>query len=68
MEGGIFQAASGLTMASLITEITTFMTAVLGWLSSIIAYVAGEPLLLIFVMFVLVKIAMAVCRRWIPGL
>lgn len=55
-------------MATLLTSITTFMDSVLGWLSSIIAFVAGEPLLLIFVMFVLVKIAMRVCRKWIPGL
>ena len=64
----MFLTSSGLTLATLITDMTSLFTAVLGWLSSIIEFVAGEPLLMVFVLIVLVKIVVKICRKWIPGL
>lgn len=60
-------AATG-TLASLIADITTVFTAVLSWLNTIIAFVTDNPILMIFVLMVLVRIVVRICRRWIPGL
>lgn len=59
--------ASG-TLAALIADITTVFTAVLSWLNTIIVFVTDNPILMIFVLMVLVKIVVRICRRWIPGL
>lgn len=59
--------ASG-TLGSLIADITTVFTAVLSWLNTIIAFVTENPILMIFVLMVLVRIVVRICRRWIPGL
>lgn len=56
------------SLAAILADISTFLTSVLSWIGSVIDFVVGEPILMVFVMFVLVKIAMRVCRRWIPGL
>lgn len=56
------------TLADLIANITTVFTAVLSWLNTIIAFVTDNPILMIFVLMVLVKIVVRICRRWIPGL
>ena len=56
------------TLASLIADITTVFTAVLDWLNTIIGFVTDNPILMIFVLMVLVKIVVRICRRWIPGL
>lgn len=56
------------TLADLIADITTVFTAVLSWLNTIIAFVTENPILMIFVLMVLVKIVVRICRRWIPGL
>lgn len=59
--------ASG-TLAALIADITTVFTAVLDWLNTIISFVTNNPILMIFVLMVLVRIVTRICRRWIPGL
>lgn len=56
------------TLADLIADITTVFTAVLSWLNTIIAFVTENPILMIFVLMVLVRIVVRICRRWIPGL
>lgn len=56
------------TLAALIADITTVFTAVLSWLNTIIEFVTGNPILMIFVLMVLVSIVVRICRRWIPGL
>lgn len=65
MEGG---GTTAMTLASLITDITSVFTAVLSWLNTIIKFVTDNPILLIFVLMVLVSIVVRVCRKWIPGL
>lgn len=56
------------SLAALIADITTVFTAVLSWLNTIIEFVTGNPILMIFVLMVLVSIVVRICRRWIPGL
>ena len=56
------------TLAALIADITTVFTPVLGWLNTIIGFVTDNPILMIFVLMVLVRIVVRICRRWIPGL
>ena len=56
------------TLAALIADVTTVFTAVLGWLNTILEFVTGNPVLMIFVLMVLVRIVIRICRRWIPGL
>ena len=56
------------TLAALIADVTTVFTAVLSWLNTILEFVTGNPVLMIFVLMVLVSIVIRVCRRWIPGL
>lgn len=56
------------TLAALIADITTVFTAVLDWLNTIIVFVTDNPILMIFVLMVLVRIVVRICRRWIPGL
>lgn len=60
--------STAMTLASLITDITSVFTAVLSWLNTIIKFVTDNPILLIFVLMVLVSIVVRVCRKWIPGL
>lgn len=57
-----------MTLASLITDITSVFTAVLGWLNTILEFITGNPILLIFVLMVLVGMVVKICRKWIPGL
>lgn len=56
------------TLAALIADITTVFTAVLGWLNTVLEFVTGNPVLMIFVLMVLVTIVVRMCRKWIPGL
>ena len=56
------------TLAALIADITAVFTAVLSWLNTILEFVTGNPVLMIFVLMVLVRIVIRICRRWIPGL
>lgn len=61
-------AATAMTLASLISDITSVFTAVLGWLNTILEFITGNPILLIFVLMVLVRMVVKICRKWIPGL
>lgn len=56
------------TLAALIADITTVFTAVLDWLNTVLEFVTGNPVLMIFVLMVLVTIVVRMCRKWIPGL
>lgn len=57
-----------MTLSALITDITSVFTAFLSWLNTILEFVTGNPLLLIFVLMVIVSMVVRICRRWIPGL
>lgn len=57
-----------MTLDVLLTNLGTVFTSILSWLTDIISFVIENPILLIFVLLVIVKIVMRVCRKWIPGL
>ena len=56
------------TLAALIADVTTVFTAVLAWLNTVLEFVTGNPVLMIFVLMVIVRIVVRICRKWIPGL
>lgn len=60
-------AATG-TLAALLADVTTVFTSVLSWLNTVLEFVTGNPVMMIFVLLVIVRIVVRICRRWIPGL
>lgn len=56
------------TLAALLADVTTVFTSVLSWLNTVLEFVTGNPVLMIFVLLVIVRIVVRICRRWIPGL
>lgn len=61
------ESATG-TLAALLADVTTVFTSVLSWLNTVLEFVTGNPVLMIFVLLVIVRIVVRICRRWIPGL
>lgn len=57
----------GMTLASLITDMTAFVTGLLGWMNSLIGFVTGNPVLLVFLLISLAGIVIGIVRRWLPG-
>lgn len=56
------------TLAALLADVTTVFTSVLHWLNTVLEFVTGNPVMMIFVLLVIVRIVVRICRRWIPGL
>lgn len=56
------------TLAALLADVTTVFTSVLSWLNTVLEFVTGNPVMMIFVLLVIVHIVVRICRRWIPGL
>lgn len=56
------------TLAALLADVTTVFTSVLSWLNTVLEFVTGNPVMMIFVLLVIVRIVVRICRRWIPGL
>lgn len=51
------------TMASIIADIGSLFTAAMGWAQTVASTVAGNPLLLIFVLVPLVGLGIGIFRR-----
>lgn len=58
---------TGMTLATLLTDVGSFFTAMLGWVGSLIDFVEGEPVLLVFIIIALAAIVIRMARSWIPG-
>lgn len=56
------------TLAALLADVSTVFTSVLSWLNTVLEFVTGNPVMMIFVLLVIVRIVVRICRRWIPGL
>lgn len=56
------------TLAALLADVTTVFSSVLSWLNTVLEFVTGNPVMMIFVLLVIVRIVVRICRRWIPGL
>lgn len=61
-------STTAMTLTSLITSVTSVMTAFLGWLTTLIGFVSNNPILLIFVIMSIAMMVLRACKRWIPGL
>ena len=59
MEG----SATAMTMATLISDITSVFTAAIGWVGTVADTVAGEPLLLLGVIIGFVGLGVGLFRR-----
>lgn len=55
-------------MPTLIKNVGALVTAFTGWLSSILAFVTNQPLLLIFVLLAVLGAVLAKLKKWLPGL
>lgn len=54
-------------ISGFLTEVGALFTQILSWLSSVIDVVESEPILLVFVAIVVVRMCIGIVRRWIPG-
>lgn len=55
------------TISTFLTEIAALFTQILTWLGAVIDVIEAEPILLIFVAIVVVRMVIGIVRRWIPG-
>lgn len=61
-------AGTTMTLENVISSVSSVFTAILGWLTNTLTFLTDNPILLIFVVLVIAKIVMRICRKWIPGL
>lgn len=54
-------------MAGFITEFTSFLTGVTGWMGQLITFVGENPVLFAFVLIALAGSIIGIVRRWLPG-
>lgn len=57
----------GFTMTTLLSDMTTFITSLLEWFSSLIGFFTGEPVLFVFLLITLAGTVIGMVRRWLPG-
>ena len=50
----IVAATSTVTLSSLLTDVGSILTSAIGWVSSVVQAIVGEPLLLLFVLMAFV--------------
>lgn len=56
-----------MTMAAFLTDVGTFVTLLVNWMSQLITFVTGNPPLLVFVLIALAGSIIGIVRRWLPG-
>lgn len=56
-----------MTLATFLTDVGTFVTSLVNWMSLLITFVTGNPPLLVFVMIALAGSIIGIVRRWLPG-
>ena len=54
-------------MATFITDLGTFFTAMLGWIGEGIEFVMGKPVLLFFVLAMAAGTIIGMVKHWLPG-
>lgn len=50
-------------MASILSDITSVVTAAIGWINSFVGAITGQPLLLLFVVVAFVGLGVGLIRR-----
>lgn len=56
-----------MTLATLLSDVGDFFTAMLGWVGQVINFVTGQPVLMVFVILAIASIVISMARSWIPG-
>lgn len=55
------------TMAAILADAGTLLTSWLGWAGDVIAFIAGEPLIMVFVLFSIAGVGIGVAKSLIRG-
>lgn len=61
----IFQTAAGYTIASMISDIGSFVTGAVSWVGEFVGAITGNPLILGFVLVALIGTGIGVINRLI---
>lgn len=56
-----------LTIASLIENVGTVLTGLVGWMGSVITFITGQPLVMIFVLLTICITAFGAVSRMVKG-
>ena len=54
-------------MAAFLSNVGTFVTSLVNWMTYLIKFVTDNPPLLVFVMIALAGSIIGIVRRWLPG-
>lgn len=57
----------GMTLATIISDMTTFITGLIEWFTDLVGFVASTPMLLVFLYITLAGVVIKFLRRWLPG-
>lgn len=57
----------GMTLATIITDLTSFMTGMISWFTELLNFVTSNPILMIFLYVTLAGVVIKFLRRWLPG-
>lgn len=52
-----------MTLATLLTDVTSIFTAGIGWVGTVASTIEGEPMLLMFVLLPLIGVGIGLFRR-----
>lgn len=56
-----------MTMAAFLTDVGSFVTSLVNWMTDLLTFVTSNPPLLVFVMIALAGSIIGIVRRWLPG-
>ena len=54
-------------MNTFLTDVGSFVSALVTWMTNLLTFVTGNPPLLVFVMIALAASIIGIVRRWLPG-
>lgn len=54
-------------MNTFLTDVGSFVSALVTWMSNLLTFVTDNPPLLVFVMIALAASIIGIVRRWLPG-
>ena len=54
-------------MNTFLTDVGSFVSALVVWMSNLLTFVTDNPPLLVFVMIALAASIIGIVRRWLPG-
>ena len=54
-------------MATFLPQVSSFVDALVVWLTSLLGFVTDHPPLLVFVLIALAGSIIGIVRRWLPG-